>query len=57
MTTTRAVRIHADSTVHEIVRSHPATLAVFNEFGIHSCCGGGVAISVAAVSPAARRCI
>ena len=35
-------------TVNEIVRQCPQTIAVFNEFGIDSCCGGGVAIEVAA---------
>ena len=37
-----------EHTVDEIVRECPQTIAVFNEFGVDSCCGGGVAIEVAA---------
>lgn len=40
--------ISADATVNEIVRAFPATLPVFNEFGIDSCCGGGIPLKVAA---------
>ena len=39
----------SDQTVNEIVRQCPQTIAVFNEFGVDSCCGGGVAIEVAAI--------
>ena len=40
--------IEETRTVNEIVRHFPNTIPVFNEFGIDSCCGGGVALSVAA---------
>ena len=33
------------STVNELVARYPATIAVFNRFGIDSCCGGGVPIA------------
>jgi regulator of cell morphogenesis and NO signaling len=35
-------------TVKEIVAQYPETLAVFNRFGIDSCCGGGVPVADAA---------
>lgn len=40
--------ITADSTVNDIVRLYPATIPVFNEFGIDSCCGGAAPLNVAA---------
>ncbi|HET9439733.1 MAG TPA: DUF542 domain-containing protein [Longimicrobiales bacterium] len=40
--------ITSDSTVNDIVRLYPATIPVFNEFGIDSCCGGAAALRVAA---------
>ena len=36
-------------TVNEAIRLHPATVGVFNEFGIDACCGGAVPIREAAV--------
>ena len=36
------------STVNELVVRYPATIAVFNRFGIDSCCGGGVPLADAA---------
>ncbi len=41
-------KITAENTVNDVVRQHPATLPIFNEFGIDSCCGGGVALAIAA---------
>lgn len=35
-------------TVNETVARWPATAAVFNRFGIDTCCGGGVPIRAAA---------
>lgn len=35
-------------TVNEIIRAHPATVEVFNRFGIDSCCGGAVSVVDAA---------
>lgn len=40
--------ITAESTVNEVVRHYPATVPVFNEFGIDSCCGGATSLAVAA---------
>jgi iron-sulfur cluster repair protein YtfE (RIC family) len=40
--------ISSDATVNDIVRAYPATLPVFNEFGIDSCCGGGLALGIVA---------
>lgn len=35
-------------TVNETIARHPATMAVFNRFGIDTCCGSGVSVSDAA---------
>jgi regulator of cell morphogenesis and NO signaling len=35
-------------TVNETIARFPATMAVFNRFGIDTCCGGGVTIEEAA---------
>jgi iron-sulfur cluster repair protein YtfE (RIC family) len=40
--------ISKDATVNEIMRAYPATLSIFNEFGIDSCCGGDLALRIAA---------
>jgi len=36
------------ATVNEIVAQYPETIAVFNRFGIDSCCGGGAPLADAA---------
>lgn len=45
--TTKTTRIEPDMTVNEVVRLYPESITVFNEYGIDTCCGGGVALSVA----------
>lgn len=35
-------------TVNKVVALYPATVSVFNRFGVDSCCGGAVAITEAA---------
>jgi len=40
--------IPATLTVNEAIRRFPATVAVFNDFGIDACCGGAVSIAEAA---------
>lgn len=47
-TSTIASAIDARSTVNDIVARYPATLAVFNAFGIDTCCGGALAVTEAA---------
>lgn len=37
-------------TVHDLIQRHPATRAVFQRFGVDTCCG-----SVVSVEEAARR--
>ena len=39
--------ISRDATVNEILRAYPATISIFNEFGIDSCCGGDLPLTVA----------
>lgn len=36
------------ATVNEIIRRHPATVGVFNDFGIDACCGGAATLRDAA---------
>lgn len=38
------------ATVHDVIQHHPATRAVFQRFGVDTCCG-----SVVSVEEAARR--
>jgi iron-sulfur cluster repair protein YtfE (RIC family) len=37
-----------DLTVNEVIALYPATVAVFNQFAIDSCCGGAVSVRAAA---------
>jgi len=39
----------APKTVNELIREHPATVRVFNEFGIDACCGGAASVTDAAL--------
>lgn len=36
------------STVHELIQHHPATRAVFQRFGVDTCCGSAVSVQEAA---------
>ena len=46
--TQHTTKFTGEQTVNEILQQCPQTVSVFNEFGIDSCCGGGVPIAVAA---------
>jgi len=46
--TSNHTHVDAGATVNEIVAQHPNTIAVFNRFGIDSCCGGGLPLRDAA---------
>lgn len=35
-------------TVNEAVRRYPATIAIFNRYGIDTCCGGALPVAEAA---------
>lgn len=35
-------------TVNDIIARYPATIAVFNAFGVDTCCGGAVSVEEAA---------
>jgi hypothetical protein len=52
-TTARAPRIDPAWTVNEVVRRHPATVAVFNAFGLDACCGADLGALVAALEAVA----
>ncbi len=41
--------ISDDLSVNEAIRRHPATVPVFNAFGIDACCGGAAPLAEAAV--------
>lgn len=43
------LEIGAERMVNEVIRTHPATVEVFNRFGIDACCGGAAPIREAAV--------
>ncbi len=43
------LELPADLTVNEVIGLWPATVAVFNRFGIDACCGGAVTVRVAAL--------
>jgi regulator of cell morphogenesis and NO signaling len=40
--------IHADLTLNAIVERYPATLEVFQRFGLDTCCGGALTLATAA---------
>ena len=35
------MRIDPDATINSITRDYPDTIAIFADYGIDSCCGGG----------------
>lgn len=41
-------QIDPSLSVNEVMASHPETVAVFNRFGVDTCCGGGAPIRDAA---------
>jgi hypothetical protein len=42
------VTLDPNLTINEIVARFPETIAVFNRFGLDTCCGGGVRVDEAA---------
>ena len=46
---TKLETIPAELTVNEAIGRYPATVAVFNAFGIDACCGGAAPLAEAAV--------
>lgn len=46
-------QIDMTATVNGIVAQYPETIGVFNQFGIDTCCGGGVPLADAARRDAA----
>ena len=40
-----AATIDLNDTVNDVIRRHPATVGVFNEYGIDSCCGGALPLA------------
>ena len=37
-----------DMVINDVIRKHPATIKVFNEYKVDSCCGGGAPIETTA---------
>ena len=37
-----------DTTVNDVLHCHPATMRVFNAFGVDACCGGAASLADAA---------
>jgi len=48
MTTRESPTVDTAATVNEILAQHPATVSVFNLFGIDACCGGDASLDEAA---------
>ena len=49
MTASRTISpIEPAATVNEILVKYPATVSVFNQFGIDACCGGAASLDEAA---------
>jgi regulator of cell morphogenesis and NO signaling len=48
MTTRESPTVDTAATVNEILAQHPATVSVFNVFGIDACCGGDASLDEAA---------
>ena len=44
-----AARITTAWTVNDVLRAHPATVAVFNAFRVDACCGGTASLTEAAL--------
>ena len=44
----RSIHIDQTTTVNEIIKEHPTTVAVFNALGIDACCGGDASLTEAA---------
>ena len=42
------IQLDQSLTINEIVARYPETIAVFNRFGMDTCCGGGVPVEEAA---------
>jgi len=40
--------ITGDMVINEVIRKYPATIKVFNDYRVDSCCGGGAPIEVTA---------
>jgi len=36
--------ITGDMVINEVIRKYPATIKVFNDYRVDSCCGGGAPI-------------
>jgi len=41
-------KIDENMSINDVIKSYPATLPVFNTFGIDSCCGGARTLARAA---------
>ncbi|MDH3974735.1 MAG: DUF542 domain-containing protein [Deltaproteobacteria bacterium] len=41
-------KINKEMTINDVIKAFPATLPVFNDFGIDSCCGGARTLEQAA---------
>ena len=49
----RIARVDETRTVNDLLRDHPAAVAVLNAFGIDTCCGGARSIRDAAADDGA----
>ncbi|MBU6391321.1 MAG: DUF542 domain-containing protein [Planctomycetota bacterium] len=42
--------ITKDMIINDVIKKHPKTITVFNNFKVDSCCGGGVSIEKTAAT-------
>ena len=40
--------ITGDMVINEVIKKYPATIKIFNDYRVDSCCGGGAPIEVTA---------
>ncbi len=44
------MEVTEDMTINDVIKKHPQSIAVFNEFRVDSCCGGGQSIKMTATT-------
>ncbi len=44
------MEVTEDMTINDVIKKYPQSIAVFNEFRVDSCCGGGQSIKSTATA-------
>jgi iron-sulfur cluster repair protein YtfE (RIC family) len=45
-----SLSLTAEITVNELLQRHPSMLSTLHALGVHTCCGGGLSLSTAAMN-------